>query len=107
MPSFHTDGVMRMMRFLFEDISPWNSLTKLKKGYREKVEPCCMAGRQALEDGLTHAWIDTCCIDKSSSAELSEAINSMFRWYAELQCAMPFSGYHTRNSLHFFFPSIH
>ena len=27
------------------------------------------------------AWIDTCCIDKSSSAELSEAINSMFRYY--------------------------
>jgi hypothetical protein len=26
-------------------------------------------------------WIDTCCIDKRSSAELSEAINSMFRWY--------------------------
>jgi hypothetical protein len=26
-------------------------------------------------------WIDTCCIDKSSSAELQEAINSMFRWY--------------------------
>ncbi|KAF7502245.1 hypothetical protein GJ744_006300 [Endocarpon pusillum] len=28
-------------------------------------------------------WIDTCCIDKSSSAELSEAINSMYHWYAE------------------------
>lgn len=27
-------------------------------------------------------WIDTCCIDQSSSAELSEAINSMYRWYA-------------------------
>ena len=26
-------------------------------------------------------WVDTCCIDKRSSAELSEAINSMFRWY--------------------------
>ncbi|KAK0708873.1 hypothetical protein B0T21DRAFT_387584 [Apiosordaria backusii] len=26
-------------------------------------------------------WIDTCCIDKTSSSELSEAINSMFRWY--------------------------
>lgn len=26
-------------------------------------------------------WVDTCCIDKSSSAELSEAINSMFAWY--------------------------
>lgn len=28
-------------------------------------------------------WIDTCCIDKSSSAELSEAINSMYEWYAD------------------------
>src|SRR5215469_14985718 len=27
-----------------------------------------------------------CCIDKTSSAELSEAINSMFRWYAQAQC---------------------
>jgi hypothetical protein len=29
------------------------------------------------------AWVDTCCIDKTSSAELSEAINSMFKWYAQ------------------------
>jgi hypothetical protein len=28
-------------------------------------------------------WVDTCCIDKSSSAELSEAINSMFKWYEQ------------------------
>ena len=35
------------------------------------------------------AWIDTCCIDKTSSAELSEAINSMFNWYkASLVCAV-------------------
>ncbi|QIW98147.1 hypothetical protein AMS68_003665 [Peltaster fructicola] len=32
---------------------------------------------------LNWAWVDTCCIDKRSSAELSEAINSMFTWYAE------------------------
>jgi hypothetical protein len=32
-----------------------------------------------------HIWIDTCCIDKSSSAELSEAINSMYDWYAASQ----------------------
>ncbi|KAH8664926.1 hypothetical protein BGZ61DRAFT_499065 [Ilyonectria robusta] len=32
-----------------------------------------------------HIWIDTCCIDKSSSAELSEAINSMFSWYHDSQ----------------------
>lgn len=31
----------------------------------------------ALEDELHHIWIDTCCIDKTSSAELTEAINSM------------------------------
>ena len=32
--------------------------------------------------GYSWVWIDTCCIDKTSSAELSEAINSMFQWYA-------------------------
>ncbi|KAH8649857.1 hypothetical protein BX600DRAFT_528847 [Xylariales sp. PMI_506] len=31
--------------------------------------------------GHQYIWIDTCCIDKSSSSELSEAINSMFKWY--------------------------
>ena len=40
-----------------------------------------LTAQQALKDGLTHIWVDTCNIDKSSSAELSEAINSMYRWY--------------------------
>jgi hypothetical protein len=35
----------------------------------------------AKNDGYDYLWIDTCCIDKSSSAELSEAINSMYLWY--------------------------
>ena len=39
------------------------------------------AQRQAATDGLDSIWIDTLCIDKSSSAELGEAINSMYRWY--------------------------
>ena len=34
-----------------------------------------------MRDGLQYFWVDTCCIDKSNSAELTEAINSMFRWY--------------------------
>ncbi|KAK4224522.1 HET domain-containing protein [Podospora fimiseda] len=34
-----------------------------------------------MEDGLDWAWIDTCCIDKTSSSELSESINSMYTWY--------------------------
>lgn len=37
--------------------------------------------RTCAVDGLSHAWVDTCCIDKNSSAELSEAIDSMYRWY--------------------------
>ncbi|KAI6002305.1 hypothetical protein F5J12DRAFT_906395 [Pisolithus orientalis] len=38
-----------------------------------------------MRDGYTWLWIDTCCIDKRSSAELSEAINSMYRWYRNSQ----------------------
>jgi hypothetical protein len=37
----------------------------------------------AKQDGYEYIWIDTCCIDKSSSAELSEAINSMYLWYSK------------------------
>jgi hypothetical protein len=43
-----------------------------------KIKTCCA---QAASDGFQYVWIDTCCIDKTSSAELSEAINSMFDWY--------------------------
>lgn len=45
-----------------------------------KIEKCC---HQALKDGLFYVWADTCCIDKRSSAELTEAINSMYLWYKE------------------------
>ncbi|KAL6892130.1 hypothetical protein GGI43DRAFT_196890 [Trichoderma evansii] len=41
---------------------------------------CC---QKAAKDGLGYAWIDTCCIDKTNLVELSEAINSMFRWYQD------------------------
>ena len=43
-----------------------------------KIQNFC---RLANRSGFQWAWIDTCCIDKRSSAELSEAINSMFKWY--------------------------
>jgi hypothetical protein len=41
------------------------------------------AVRKLLKIGLQYIWVDTCCIDKSSSAELLEAINSMFKWYQD------------------------
>jgi hypothetical protein len=47
-----------------------------------KICGCC---RQAAIDGWQYAWIDSCCIDKSSSSELSEAINSMFEWYKKAE----------------------
>ncbi|KAF2647145.1 HET-domain-containing protein, partial [Lophiostoma macrostomum CBS 122681] len=54
--------------------------TGQKRAGYEKIRFC---GQQAERDGLQYFWVDTCCIDKSSSAELSEAINSMFRWYRD------------------------
>ena len=52
---------------------------KSKAGY-DKIRFC---GEQARRDGLQYFWVDTCCIDKSNNTELSEAINSMFRWYRD------------------------
>jgi hypothetical protein len=50
-----------------------------KAGYA-KIRHAC---QETVRRGLEYVWVDTCCIDKTSSAELSEAINSMFRWYQE------------------------
>jgi len=49
-----------------------------KPGY-SKVQQSCEKAR----DQNSWIWIDTCCIDRTSSAELSESINSMYRWYEE------------------------
>ncbi|KAH9890806.1 heterokaryon incompatibility protein-domain-containing protein [Xylariomycetidae sp. FL2044] len=48
-----------------------------KKGLTKIYQTCAIARSR----GLDYAWVDTCCIDKTSSAELTEAINSMFQWY--------------------------
>ncbi|ENI04221.1 hypothetical protein COCC4DRAFT_170657, partial [Bipolaris maydis ATCC 48331] len=55
------------------------SQMRTKKGFA-KIQGACKLARN---DGYTWIWIDSCCIDKSSSAELQEAINSMWRYYAE------------------------
>ncbi|MCJ1396680.1 hypothetical protein MMC18_009572 [Xylographa bjoerkii] len=59
----------------FQDIT--SSTTKNKAGYRK----ICFCEKQAKQDSLQYFWVNTCCIDTSSSQELSEAINSMFCWY--------------------------
>ncbi|KAN0072319.1 hypothetical protein V8E54_009248 [Elaphomyces granulatus] len=52
---------------------------KTKSGY-DKIQFC---GEQAKLDGFQYFWVDSCCIDKSNSTELQEAINSMFCWYRD------------------------
>ncbi|KIW47660.1 uncharacterized protein PV06_00333 [Exophiala oligosperma] len=59
----------------FKDMSEHSGNSK--PGYR-KIEFC---GTQARTDGLEYFWVDTCCIDRGSSEEVSKAINSMFQWY--------------------------
>jgi len=67
------------LEILFQDMAAGRARTM--KGFA-KIEGCC---NQAKEDDIDFVWIDTCCIDKTSSAELSEAINSMYRWYQNAQ----------------------
>jgi ankyrin repeat protein len=68
---------------------------KDKTGYN-KIRFC---GEQADRDGYRYFWVDTCAIDKSSSAELQEAINSMFRWYRNAEkCYVYLSDVHYDSS---------
>ena len=59
----------------FQDLTA--DLGRQKKGWNKILGSAI----QAAKHSCGYVWIDTCCIDKTSSAELSEAINSMFRWY--------------------------
>ena len=62
----------------FQEFQHLDSASR-KKGFK-KIEMTC---RLALRHGLSYAWVDTCCIDKTNNVELTEAINSMFLWYKE------------------------
>jgi hypothetical protein len=93
---------LQLSEFFGEDIPPYailshrwgcdevgfeifsNSLEEARglKGFK-KILYCA---DQATEDGLSWCWVDTCCIDKRSSSELSEAINSMYQWYKSAVC---------------------
>jgi len=46
----------------------------------EKVAAAC---RIAASLEYSWLWVDTVCIDKTNNVELSEAINSMFKWYRD------------------------
>jgi len=60
--------------------------TKAKLGFQKIWQ----FAQRAKKDRIDWIWVDTCCIDKPSSAELSEAINSMYRWYANSKVCYAF-----------------
>ncbi|EEU42739.1 uncharacterized protein NECHADRAFT_28110, partial [Fusarium vanettenii 77-13-4] len=60
-----------------------------KPGWK-KIVGFCQTVTEHLSDPPRYAWVDTCCIDKTSSAELSESINAMFRWYKESDCCFAY-----------------
>lgn len=71
----HTWSANHIEEVSFQDVEAGTG--KSKAGWR-KIQLCA---DKAAADGLRYFWIDTCCIDKKNSTELSKAINSMFRWY--------------------------
>ena len=60
----------------FEDVLSLADLSHIKAF--DKIKGFC---KVALSEKCRYGWVDTCCIHKKDSAELSEAINSMYRWY--------------------------
>jgi Heterokaryon incompatibility protein (HET) len=62
----------------FQEIKEGNQRNYKRKAGFQKIKLC---GEQAARDGIQYFWVDTCCINKMDSNELSEAVNSMFRWY--------------------------
>ena len=71
---------------LFHDIS--TDLAKEKKGWSKILGSCV----EAEKLGIFYLWVDTCCIFKESSAELSESINSMFAWYRDARICFAYMG---------------
>lgn len=62
------------------------SARQAKQGFT-KIKRAC---ETTLSLGLEHIWVDTCCIDKTSNAELTESINSMFEWYRKSRICLVF-----------------
>ncbi|RDX42871.1 HET-domain-containing protein [Lentinus brumalis] len=75
----HTFQEIQALRARCEGANPEAGTPRDLLDPSDKIRRCCEV---AQSHGYRWVWIDTCCIDKTSSAELSEAINSMFRWYA-------------------------
>lgn len=70
----------------YHDILTLDENVRTKRGHSKFAGACALA--KTL--GYNLIWDDTCCIDKTDSVELGEAINSMYRWYAESDLCIAF-----------------
>lgn len=75
----HTWAIDNNEEVQFSDLSSTDAIkrAKSKPGFR-KLKFCM---RQAERDGSDYFWVDSCCINRDSDAELGLSIRSMFRWY--------------------------
>lgn len=62
----------------YQDVGDEQSMSQ-KPGWAKIRKACAIA----CDRDFTYIWIDTCCINKQDFSELTEAINSMFKWYAD------------------------
>jgi hypothetical protein len=99
-PIFHYENVLRSSNttkicnplaylgdeeVVFQDIQDLDTARSLA-GF-SKIQGSCHIAREHQYEWI---WIDTCCIDKSSSAELTEAINSMYSYYRKASWCIAF-----------------
>ncbi|KAK7972179.1 HET-domain-containing protein [Apiospora saccharicola] len=74
---------------LYSDLQSTDKDLSQKYGFQKLVGAC----REAFDrHQLDWLWADTVCIDRSSSAELSESINSMYRWYRNCNICLAYLG---------------
>lgn len=66
----------------FQELPQLRAATEGQKSGFHKIKRC---GEVAAAAGIDYIWVDTCCIDKTSSAELTQAINSMLFWYQQAE----------------------
>ncbi|PPJ57686.1 hypothetical protein CBER1_00148 [Cercospora berteroae] len=55
----------------------------------QKIQGFAKFAQENLKS-INWIWIDTCCIDKTSAAELSEAVNLMFKWYRNAEICLAY-----------------
>jgi hypothetical protein len=92
---FHLDNtppyVVTSHRWSLDEASYKDILKQKNKdsrGYQKIKNFCSFAARLCRDEHTASEmtkwiWIDTCCINQNSSAEVSESINSMWGWYRQ------------------------